>query len=127
MHLFDDKTLLPACLRDSNLPWKADCDDQAPAPADGDSWTCRLGLLRFDLSVYWDSVYRDLDEPGAPPPSGIAPSFNLRLKNAALDKELGYWDFPRLDTAAAVAQTLHQQRLDDLLTSVRKDLHDVAA
>lgn len=127
MHLDDDKTCLPLPLRNSNLPWRPDDEDQAAAPRDGDGWSCILGHLRFRLDVYWDSVYRDYETPGAPPPSKNPPDFQLRLDNTVTEKELGYWTFPRLDIAVHVAQTLHQERLDALLTSVSKELHDVAA
>lgn len=124
MHLDDIKNLLPPVLRDSKLPWVPDSEEQAPAIRDNDGWTASLGHLKFQLDVYWDSVYRFEG------PSDEPVWFNLRLHNTAIDKELGYWEFPRLDIAAYVAETLHQERLDAVISSVNKqlqDAHDQAA
>lgn len=118
MHLHDDKTCLPPVLRESKLPWKPLYDDQAPAIRDNDGWVAQLGFLRFTLDVYWDTVNRDDG------PSNAPIDFQLRLHNTATDKDLGFWEFPRLDIAVHVAQTLHQERFEAVITSINKQLQD---
>ena len=118
MHLHDDKTCLPPVLRSSKLPWEPISDDQAPAIRDDDGWTAYVGHLKFSLDVYWDTMNRDNG------PSDEPVDFQLRLHNTATDKELGYWELPRLDIAVHVAQALLEERLQAAMTTINKQLQD---
>ena len=110
----DLETHLPDSLRDSKLPWLPDDPHQARCPRCGDGWTARLGELRFELCVDWDS-WRRQDGP-----SSELPEWQLRLINTHLDQEKGSWTHSSLETAVQVAESIHQLLLGELLQQVRR-------
>jgi hypothetical protein len=120
MHLHDVSNSLPRVLRDSNLPWVPDHEGQAAAPTDDDGWSLTFGYLRFRLSVDWDWLFTKEGPPGLP-------DFNLFLENLMTGKELGSWTFQKLEIAVAVAETLHDERINNLCNRLKEQLHDVAA
>lgn len=80
------RDLLPPSLRDSNLPWTARHDDQAPAPRLHDGWAARVGHLLLVLEV----------EDG--------PSFSLALSRPPV--ELASLEFDDLQSASTCADAI---------------------
>lgn len=113
MTLPDPETHLPDALRDSKLPWLPDDPHQARCPRCGDGWKARLGELRFELTVDWDS-WRRQDGP-----SSELPEWQLRLVDTHLDREKGSWAHSSLETSVQVAESIHELLLDELLQQAR--------
>jgi hypothetical protein len=98
---------LPAALRNSSLPWQADLEHSAPAPAPDDSWHALLGTLEWSIVAH---------RPGL----GRSPEFLLGLRSLGEEDEVqGTWTFHSLRDAVVAADAINDILLDQLRKLVR--------